>query len=36
MHLLTRLGYIFYVSDKLDSFDYPIKPFLCVGQVRVV
>lgn len=28
MHLLTRLGYIFYVSDKLDSFDYPIKPFL--------
>ena len=29
MHLLTRLGHIFYVSDKLDSSDYPIKPFLC-------
>lgn len=32
MHLLSRLGYIFYLSDKLEWSEYlqpvPIKPFL--------
>ena len=28
MHLLTRLGYIFYLSDKLELTDYLIDKML--------